>query len=488
MLKRLPSLTFILGNIIVLAGLALLAYLGFYNRYWADDWCYSADARTLGTIPATMQYFDTEKTGYSSNRYSLTFFSALTENTLGMFGNQIIALLTIVLWLGGLFWVGWNLSHLIKPFPLSAILLAAGLLLFYNLYLSPQRFQILYWRSGVLPYSTAIIFWLYLLGFITQQMIRQSPARWVNFIVAPLAFIAAGLGEISCVFIFSGTTLLLAGTWFAKNRPAPAGSVSKKAWAENSFHTIFVTWLFLLLGMVALIVSPSNVRIANMDVKQSSLLSVPFTSLRHGFAFILLSLKGLPLPHTIFIGMMTSLGILSINGQKTTLSLKRVAYLLGFIALITYLLIVAIQAPSAYYYSATPDPRGQSLARFTLLLGLAVMSWIPGRWLAENIPGKWLMLASAMVMLAGFAYTARNINTIYGELDGFVSRAQIWDERDALIEKSKAQGILLVEVPAIDTGEIHTRDMFGSTGKGWTQFSENCGARYYGVDGLKVKQ
>jgi hypothetical protein len=30
--------------------------------------------------------------------------------------------------------------------------------------------------------------------------------------------------------------------------------------------------------------------------------------------------------------------------------------------------------------------------------------------------------------------------------------------------------------------------MFGSTGKGWTQFSENCGARYYGVDGLKVKQ
>src|SRR5512145_1682079 len=107
MLKKLPSLTYLLGNLIVLAGLALLAYLGFYNRYWADDWCYSADARQLGTIPATLQYFDTEKTGYSSNRYSLTFFSALTENTLGMFGNQLVATLTIVLWLGGLVWVGW---------------------------------------------------------------------------------------------------------------------------------------------------------------------------------------------------------------------------------------------------------------------------------------------------------------------------------------------------------------------------------------------
>jgi hypothetical protein len=475
-MKKLPSLTFLLGNIVVLAGLAVLAYLGFYNRYWADDWCYSADARQLGTIPATLQYFDVEKTGYSSNRYSLTFFSALTENTLGMFGNQIFATLTIVLWLGGLIWVGWNLSRLIKPLPLSLILLAAGILLFYNLYLSPQRFQILYWRSGVLPYSTAVIFWLYLLGLITQQMNR--PTRGVNFIVAPLAFIAAGLGEISCVFLFSGTTLLLIGAWYFKNQ----------TWAKNSLQTIFVTWLFLLLGMIALIVSPSNARVANMDVQQSSLPSVPFTSLRHAAAFILLSLKGLPLPHVIFIGMMTSLGLLSVNEQKTNLSLKRIAVLLAFSTLITYLLIVAIQAPSAYFYSATPDPRGQSLARFTLLLGLGFMAWITGLWLAENISGKWLMIASAVVMLAGLAYTARNIRTIYGELDGFVYRAQIWDKRDAMIEEAKAQGIMLVEVPAIDTGEIHTRDMFGSTGKGWTQFSENCGARYYGVDGLKVKQ
>jgi hypothetical protein len=475
-MKKLPSLAILLGNLIMLAGLALLAYLGFYNRYWADDWCYSADARQMGTIPATLQYFDTEKTGYSSNRYSLTFFSALTENTLGMFGNQLVATLTIVLWLGGLLWLGWNLSRLLKPLPLTLILLAAGILLFYNLYLSPQSFQVLYWRSGVLPYSTAVIFWLYLLGFITQQMIQ--PKRWFIYIVAPLAFIAAGLGEISCVFIFSGTTLLLIAAWFYR----------KQDWAQKSIQTIFVTWLFLLLGMIALIVSPSNARVANMDAKKSSLISVPFTSLKHGGAFIWLSLKGLPVPHAIFIGMMTSLGLLSVNGPKNGLSLKRVAVMLAFSMLITYLLIVAIQAPSAYFYSATPDPRGQSLARFTLLLGLGFMAWLVGLWLAKNVQAKWLTIAAIAVMLIGFAYTARTIKSIYSELDGFVYRAQVWDERDAIIEEAKSQGIMLIEVPAIDTGEIHTRDMFGSTGKGWTQFSENCGARYYGVDGLKVKQ
>jgi len=286
------------------------------------------------------------------------------------------------------------------------------------------------------------------------------------------------LGEISATFIFSGTTLLLIAAWIYR----------KQDWAQKSLQTIFVTWLFLLLGMIALIVSPSNVRVEKMEVKQSSLLSVPLTSLKHGFAFILLSLKGLPLPHVIFIGMMTSLGLLSVNEPKSALSLKRVAVLLAFSTLITYLLIVAIQAPSAYFYSATPDPRGQSLARFTLLLGLGFMAWLVGLWLAENFSGKWVMIGAAVVMLAGLTYTARNIKTIYGELDGFIYRAQVWDERDAIIEEAKAQGILLVEVPVIDTAEIHTRDMFGSTGKGWTQFSENCGARYYGVDGLKVKQ
>ncbi len=478
MFKKLSSFTFLLGNLVVLAGLALLAYLGFYNRYWADDWCYSADARNLGTIPATLQYFGTFEPGYSTNRYSLTFLSTLTENTLGMFGNQMIATLTIAFWLGGLFWVGRNLSRLLHPFPADAILLGGGILLFYNLYLSPQRFQILYWRSGVLPYSTAIVFGILLLGLITWQMNREKSARWINFLAAPLAFLAAGLGEISCVFLFSAMSLLLGAAWLSR----------KQAWAAKSLWTIFVTWLFLLLGMIALIVSPSNVRLAGMDVKQASPLAVPFLSWRHANDFIFFSLKGMFVPHMIFIGMMTGLGVLSTDPNSTNLSLKRVAILLASTALITCLLIIAIQSPSAYFYSATPDPRGRSLARFMLLLGLAVMAWVVGMWSAQKIRERWLLAASLAIMLAGFAYTARANYVIYGELNGFVYRAQVWDERDSIIEEAKARGILLVEVPAIDTADIDTRDIFRTKGNAWTKFVQNCGSRYYGVEGLKIKE
>ena len=40
----------IFALILFLAGVALFAYLGIYNRYWADDWCYNADLHDLGFI------------------------------------------------------------------------------------------------------------------------------------------------------------------------------------------------------------------------------------------------------------------------------------------------------------------------------------------------------------------------------------------------------------------------------------------------------
>lgn len=476
---------FILGNVIVFSGLILLAYLGLYNRYWADDWCYSADASTLGTLRTTFQYFRAEHTGYSSNRFSLTFFSALMENTLGMFGNKLIATATIIIWLTGLVWTAYNVRHLIKPVPLAALLLTCAFLLFYNLYISPQRFQILYWRSGVLPYSTAIIFWLLMLGLITHQMTREVPANWVNFIMAPLAFITAGLGEISSTLLFSGTSILLIAVWFFRRK--------KRAWAEKSFKTLLIGWLFLLIGMITLIVSPANFRVEDIHAERSSLLAVPFVSLRHALDFIVISLRTLPIPHVIFTATMTGLAILSNRSVSnptfrsvSAQALKQPAIQLAVTVLITYILIVVIQAPTAYFYSAYPDPRGQSLSRFVLLSGLTVMAWFMGVWVSERIKGNWPFVASMALLIVGFAYTARSIKIIHGELPGFIHRAQAWDERDKTIKEAKANGIMLIEVPAIDVAEIHTQDMFRSKGKAWTEFTQSCASRYYGVDGLKA--
>lgn len=479
--KRVFSFTILFGNIVLLSGLALFAYLGFYNRYWADDWCYSADARNLGTIKATLQYFNPEGIGYSNNRYALTFFSALTENTLGMFGNQIFATLTITFWLFGITWTLYNLSKLIKPIPLGVLLFASAFLLYYNLYISPQRFQILYWRSGVLPYSTALIFWMIMLGFITSQMNEAKPIRWYNFVVAPIAFLAAGLGEISSTLLFSGTSILFLAVWYAKNK--------KQAWADKSFQTAFIVWLFLLIGIVTLIISPSNIRLADMGVKQSPLFAVPTLSIRHAIDFIFISVKTLPIPHAIFIGTMFCLAVLfERETNASSLTGKQILLLLTFTTLIAFMLIIVIQAPSAYFYSATPDPRGKSLARFVMLTSLAFIAWLLGMWTAQKIKFQFLAIASILFLLLSCAYTTRSFINIYKEeFPYFVYRAELWDERNALIAAEKARGNTFIEVPAIDTAQIDVRDIFVTRGKGWTEFVQNCASRYYQVDGLKVE-
>jgi hypothetical protein len=37
------KLALIVGIILALAGVGLFAYLGYFNRDWADDWCFNAD-------------------------------------------------------------------------------------------------------------------------------------------------------------------------------------------------------------------------------------------------------------------------------------------------------------------------------------------------------------------------------------------------------------------------------------------------------------
>ena len=46
----------IIGLILALAGVSLFVYLGYFNRDWADDWCYNADFKNLGFLEAVAGY------------------------------------------------------------------------------------------------------------------------------------------------------------------------------------------------------------------------------------------------------------------------------------------------------------------------------------------------------------------------------------------------------------------------------------------------
>ncbi len=465
----------ILGIVVVLIGLALLAYIGIYNRYWSDDWCYNRDFKTMGVLGALRGYVDFPG-GYSSNRYSLTLFSGILY-LFGLPGTQAMTALLMALWLGGLYWNFRNLSHLSIPIPPITLLLASSLLLYYVLYLSPQRFQILYWRAGVMPYSAAIVSGLYIFAIITGQMLAEKTSKTLRYFSALLAFLAGGFSEISCVLLVTALGLLFLWAGWSKQRG--------KAWAIRSFPVITIALFFLVLSMLALILAPANARVEDVKIVSTNPLMVPWLSLQAAAYFVFNSLKTLPLPHFIFILIFGVLPVLFRLFQEQPASIKHPGLCFVVVALVSFLLLVAIHAPTIYFYSAPPDPRGQSLGRFVMLSGLALLAWLAGDRFSRKWSNRWILAGAALVLLAGFAYTARTISTVYAELPGYISRAQQWDVRDLYIRSAQAEGIRLLEVRMIDTAAIDTRDLLRSKSSDREGWSRSCAAEYYGLDGMK---
>lgn len=479
-LKKTSTLTIILSIFVLLVGLGLLAYIGFYNRYWADDWCYNLDFKSLGPFGALRGYFftgDAATRGYSTNRYSLTLLSGLLYLP-GVFGTRVLATLIILLWLGALSWIGFSLSRLYKPIPFGLVFLAAAFFLYYDLYLAPQRFQILYWRSGV-HYSFTIIMGLYMLGLIFSQATAETPGRFANYLMAPLAFLAGGLSETGCAYLVTATVLLLAVAWNARKKGAD--------WAFKSYAAIWVALISLLAALVVLVVSPSNDRLATMGAKSTSFLKVPFLAFEFSFNFIRDSLRSLPIPHFVFLLFFAALAVLFhfLTSVEGGLSWKRKGLFLLIAAGVTFLLIAAVQAPAIRFYSAPPDPRGQSLSRFTMLAGLAVMAWSAGGWLYGLMRSRWMAVLAMIVLLAGTAYTARLIAADYAELPGYRYRAQLWDQRNSNIRAAKAQGLTRVGILVIDTHHIGVQDIMRSRDMNGKWVS-TCGSEYYGLDAIRA--
>ncbi len=480
---RATSKAILVGSLCVLvAGLALLAFMGFYNRYWADDWCYNRDFRTMGlgrTIGVYFQGGEHPPRGYSSNRYSLTLMSGLLYG-LGVFGTQVLGLLVIVSWLASLWWLLAHAPGGGVRYRGLAVTLAATLLVFFNLYLSPQRFEVLYWRSGV-HYSLTIIGGLLMLALIARQAGLQRGSALVGFALFILAFLVGGLSETGAVWLLVALALVWLVTWSARRSGA--------AWASKAWLPATGAVLGAAAATLALAVAPSNDRVVRLHAQSTGWLLVFPLAFRYALDFMLQSLKSLPLPHLVFAVAFAALAIVSADGadQQPAMPVRRLVLWLAATAVVVLVLIAAVQAPTVRFYSSPPAPRAQSIARFTMLAGMACAAWLLSRQVASRAQARWLVAAALIALVGVTLYSARLIVSTYPELAGYQQRAALWDKRDALIRAALAQGERRISIPVIDTHEIGVRDILSSvqTEGRWVT---SCGTEYYGLDAVRAEQ
>lgn len=475
-MEKIKNATPIAGLVLFLIGLGLFSYLGIYNRYWADDWCYNADFRELGFIGTLKGY--TYITTYASNRYSLTFFSGVLY-FLGVLGVQIMTPLNILFLFTALFWTLVNIKKILNSStPKTSIALISAIAIYYSIYLTPHLYQSLYWRSGSLPYFAPLVFSVLIFALIMCQSVLEIPSRLVGIVVGLFAFLAGGFSEAGCATLVTALMFYIAFAWVFRKDP----------WAKRSLFTAVIALAFSLIAMIVLISSPTTIHRLDLYGKSATLIELPYLILSFSYDFVKFSFTDMPLPHLAIIGISLSLSYLLYTPGKQPLQTKTIVLIILLVAIITFVLISASYAPSAYIEKSPPHPRTRIIPRFILTLAIVIVSWVLGSLTRQFFQSMPYLILSAVLFILLSLYSIRTIWIVSQDLLIFKDRASAWDERAMQIQNAKENGLSEVNVFAIDGLPVGGIRDFYAKGSGRPGYWINiCAARYYDIGAINVK-
>jgi len=462
---NLKKVSLLVGLVVFLVGVGLFAYLGYYNRYWADDWCYNADFRTLGFMETVRGY--AYNVTYTPSRYSVTIFAGLLQvfRTLGV---QWMTPLTILFWVAGLAFLFYNFAW-IAGSRLSKWLavLVAGTIVYFSIYLSPHIYQSLYWRTGMLTYTTPLVFLPWIFVFITEQSKREKPSlMWTGFIFL-LALLGGGFSEASCTVLVSmlGLYTLIAG--IAARRGIP--------WAQKTFVPALVALVGAVMAMALLVFAPTTQVRSERYGDPAGFVELLVLLYQFTYAFFALSLKD----YQNILLILTSIfsGFLFFPAVRTEKPAK-IILLAGSVGLLAVILVVASLAPSAYVERGLPADRTMIIPRFLAVSGFVVAGWFSGLALREMLPAKRLETLIAVLLLVSYVFPLHTLAVTAEKVPVYAQRARDWDARDATIQTALANGEERVDVLAIDglpVGGIRDFDPPGKSGFWITR----CAMEYY---------
>lgn len=464
------------------APLVAYALTGSHMRLSGDDYCYESVLARLGFF-AGQKYSYLQEATYNGNRYSLTLFSHLA----GLFGplaNGVLPGLAIALWLAGMLLA---LRALAKAFGFRLGLPEAGTaslgLVFFAFYLAPDLVQILYWRSGMLPYLAPLIANTFLLAILLGEFSRTRFNPLTGGLVLLLAFLAGGFSEAGAAFQTSFLLLLLMG--------GLAAARFGRAGAPRSTLLTSIALAGTLLALAALFLSPTNrIRMENSPPPPdlAALLSM---SADHSAIFIHSSLKSFPTPFIVILAFSACLAFYFTSrpsGSSGGRSWRPLAGLL-LIPPAVYTLVLFSMTPSAYVQFSYPEARALVIPRTAMALGFAaaggLVGFASGR-LAMRAPRLSPYLAmGAILLIAGMSiYPVRASLKTFSGLARYQKWSSFWDARHLQMLDSRQAGIKAVEVIEID----HIIPRVGDLSPDPDAWYNNCAEMYYGFDSISANQ
>jgi len=458
-----------------LFALGVLAYLGSFTRYRADDYC---EISILGKGPALLAIYRNYMSGEyrAANRFSNLLFVDWSE-ALGKYNVQFLPTIMILVWIVGLIWLIYQVFKLIGIHIslLTAILLSTSIV-FFSAIQAPNRFQTFFWRSSVATHFAPLVFMPLMMGFILFQVRSaksRPPALWVSLIVCAVSFLLGGFSEPATAFMFVVYVFSLLYVWW---NGGSEQQTALRLLASGLFGTF--------LALCVLFFAPGN--LLHGKTSLSILPGAVMESFWFAFKFVRGTLLTLPLPTLISVLIPGLLFFcLYINPDNRPFhpeQKRRIKTLLILVPLLHFLLIAASFAPSAYG-QAYPAERARFLGRFLMTALLIFEGALLGMWFAQFkgfAPRRDLVfpIAGFTLLILGF-YPLRAGFTILNQVDGYKSWASAWDARDAYIKKSVAEGVRELVVVQLDSiGDVLE---YKADPISWVNV---CAAEYYGLNSL----
>jgi hypothetical protein len=455
-----------IGLAVLMGGLLLFTYLSYFNRHWADDWCYNADFRSRGFIETVKGYaYDTT---YTPSRYSVTIFAGLLQ-VFDVAGTQWMTPLTIWLWVVGLTWLFWNVVRLAGFQPATALMtFFSALIVYFSIYLTPHLYQSLYWRTGHLTYTTPLVLTTWIFVLITRQGLSKKPSKWETALAGLLALLAGGCSEAAATVLVSSLAIYI----------GLATIYRQQVWAQKTFWIAVVSLFFGVVAMCLLIFSPTTQIRKGRYGDPTPLVELPHLIFNYTYAFFVLSVKDY---HHILIALISALVgfVYPVTGEQS-FRFNRYILLDVMIVIITILLVAASLTPSIYVEKGLPAARTMIIPRFIAAFGFALGGWVAGSALGDVAKSSTLQMGALALLLISFAFPVYTIITATNSVEIYSQRTRAWDIREAMIDDALLAGSTRVTVEAIDgfpVGGIRDFDPPGKTGYWITR----CAGDYYGI-------
>jgi hypothetical protein len=466
-----------IASVFILIPLVFYAYLGIFSRLQADDYCYAWNATSRSLIDSQTTWYRTD-----SSRYAATFIISLSE-LVGQRSISVLPALIIALWLLGTCFLFNKIQHLLNlDLPSIAVFLLGETWIFFTLLLAPNRYQVLYWRAGLIIYLFPIVFLTWLIFILLSLATGTNKKRIPVYagLLLLLFFFNGGFSEtIAAVLVGMLSLSLLAIFLFVK------GNNRKRV-----LTLVGISLFGALLALAALYFSPATRMRQGLIGPPPDLVSLVLMSFKNAFVYIYISLgdQSFTLLILLLICMLTAFSLISIRNTDVSIKPVSLVSLLFLAPLGAFFWTLCVTAPFAFGESSYPEARVLINATMILVLMVMVEGLILGFTLgllfqrSSEIPPIFLRIALLVVLLVLSSYPLYSARQVYAvDYPLYKQRASDWDQRDAYIRTQLAEGNKDITVTTFFM--IGNVLEFNPDPKNWLN---GCAAMYYGADSISA--